>query len=93
MRDGLPYLRPCIATKNPSASWYGVVAGRPATGGGERHDRLGPAARGELQRHEAAQRVAGDVRGLEARLVHRLLDRVHGSVDGSTSPSIGGPPA
>ena len=33
-------------------------------------------ARGELQRDEAAERVADEVGGLEARVVHRALDRV-----------------
>jgi hypothetical protein len=54
----------------------GRVALGPAPGRGQGHYRLGPPARGELQRHIAAQRVAGDVRGLEARVVHRPLDRV-----------------
>ena len=35
-----------------------------------------PAPFGEQQRHEAAERVADDVRGLEAGLVHRPLDLV-----------------
>jgi hypothetical protein len=53
-----------------------VVAARPAAGRRERHDRLRPAARRELERDEAAERVAGEVRRLEAGLVHRALDRV-----------------
>ena len=53
-----------------------VVAGRPAAGRRERDDRARPAALGELQRDEAAERVAGQVRGLEAGRVHGPLDRV-----------------
>jgi hypothetical protein len=49
---------------------------RPAARGRQRDDGPRATARGELQRDEAAQRVADDVRGLEAGRVHRLLDRV-----------------
>ena len=53
-----------------------LVAPRPAPCGGKRNDRFRAAARGELKRDVAAERVAGDVRRLEAGLVHRPLDRV-----------------
>jgi hypothetical protein len=53
-----------------------LVVRRPAAGRGERHDGLRAAARRELERHVAAQRVPDHVRGLQARLVHRALDRV-----------------
>ena len=54
-----------------------VVAVGPAARGGERRDRGRAPARGELERHEAAERVAGDGGGAEARRVHRALDGVH----------------
>jgi hypothetical protein len=62
-----------------------LVAARPAARRCERDDRPRAAARRELQRHVAAQRVAGEVRRLEARRVHRALDRVgeHGIADRS----------
>jgi hypothetical protein len=60
-----------------------LVAFRPAAGRRERDDRSRPSARGELQRDVTAERVAGEVRHLEARLVHRALDGVgeHGVAD------------
>src|SRR5919197_126869 len=51
----------------------GVVARRPAAGRRERHDLVRPAARGELERDVASERVADDVRGLEVGVVHRAL--------------------
>ncbi len=48
----------------------------PTAGRGERHDRPRPPARGELERDVAAERVADEVRSLEARVVHRPLDGV-----------------
>ena len=54
-----------------------VVAVGPAARGGERRDRGRAPARGELERHEAPERVAGDGGGAEARRVHRPLDGVH----------------
>jgi len=63
----------------------GVVALRPAAAGRERHHRPRPAARRELERHVAAQRVADDVRGLEARVVHRPLELVGDEVGGDLS--------
>ncbi len=61
----------------------GLVRLRPAAGRGQRHDRQSPAAGRELQRDVAAERVADDMGGLEAGLVHRPLDRVgqHGLAD------------
>ena len=52
------------------------VATCPAPGRGERDDRAGAPARGELECDVAAERVARDVRRREARIVHRALDRV-----------------
>ena len=54
----------------------GVVAGGPATGRRERDDGLGTAAGRELQRDVAAERVADDVGGRDAGLVHGALDPV-----------------
>ena len=51
-----------------------VVALRPAAGGREGGDGERPAARRELQRDVAAERVADDVRFADPRLVHRPLD-------------------
>ncbi len=53
-----------------------LVAVRPAARGRERDDGPRASARRELQRDESAERVADDVRGLEAGRVHRALDRV-----------------
>ena len=80
----------CIVAKKPSVSSERLVARRPPAGRGERHDRRRPAARGELQRDVAAERVADDVRGLEARVVHRTLDRV-GDRGGGDRTIDGGP--
>src|SRR3954463_4991907 len=57
----------------PGAS---ATTGPPPAARGERAPRARPPARRQLQRHVAAERVADQVRCLEARLVHRLLDRV-----------------
>ena len=43
---------------------------------GDRHARARAAAACQHERDPAAERVAGDVGGLEAGLVHRVLDRV-----------------
>ena len=53
----------------------GIALG-PAARRGERHHGVRPPPLGELQRNEAAQRVADDVRRLESCFVHRLLHRV-----------------
>jgi hypothetical protein len=53
-----------------------VVRPRPAAGRRQRDDRLRPPACRQLEREEAAERVAGDVRRREAGLVHRPLERV-----------------
>ena len=63
----------------------GVVARRPAARRRERHDGARAPARGELQREVAAERVAGDVRRLEAGLVQRALDRVTSASSGAPS--------
>jgi hypothetical protein len=54
----------------------GRVARRPAAGGGECHDGVRAAARGELKRDVAAERVSHEVGALEPDLVQRALDRV-----------------
>ena len=54
-----------------------LVAGCPAARGRKRGDGARASARGQLKRHEAAERVAGHVRRLEARFVQRPLHGVH----------------
>ena len=81
----------CIS-RDASVSSRRLVPSAQPPAGREGHDRSRPAARGELQRDVAAERVADDVGGLEAGVVHRALDRV-GIAPRSISPSSGGPPA
>ena len=54
----------------------GVVATRPSARRRERDDRAGSAAGGQLERDEAAERIANEVRGLDVRLVKRALDEL-----------------
>lgn len=53
-----------------------LVATRPAACRDQRHDRPRPATRRQLQRDAAVERVAHDVRRLEACTVYRVLDCV-----------------
>jgi len=53
-----------------------VPARHPAAGRRERDHRHRAATRSQLQRDVPAERVADEVRGIEARIVHRPLDRV-----------------
>ena len=50
-----------------------VVSRHPATGRRERDDRRRAAASRQLQRDVPAERIADEVRGLEARVVDRPL--------------------
>jgi hypothetical protein len=70
----------------------GLVALRPTAGRGERNRCVRATASSELERDMAPERVPDEVRCLEARLVHRLLDGV-GEPGALAFPSIGGPPA
>ena len=65
----------------------------PTAGGCERDDRPCPPARRELERDVTAERVADEVRGVDARRVQRALDAVGQLVAEPIGPSISGPPA
>ena len=75
VRDGPAQLRlhRCVERERLAV---GLVPARPAASGCQRHDRFGPSARRELQRDEAAERVADDMRGRKTGGIHRPLDRI-----------------
>lgn len=59
----------------------GLVRVRPAARRRERHDAAGAPTRSQPLRQVSAERIAGHVRGVEARLVHCALDVVQHPID------------